>query len=97
MLLLAIIDSGSGATRWSAAPPAAVASGRCLRRHDYFSQISCWTPYSYQQQVPPATESSTPLRPAEHLATCARLPAILALLVLTIRTNKEHVQSCSSY
>jgi hypothetical protein len=43
MLLLAIIVSGSGATRWSAAPPAAVASGRCLRRHDYFSQISCWT------------------------------------------------------
>jgi len=37
MLLLAIIVSGRGATRWSAAPSAAVASGCSRRRHDYFS------------------------------------------------------------
>jgi len=37
MLLLAIIVSGGGATRWSAAPSAAVASGCSRRRHDYFS------------------------------------------------------------
>jgi hypothetical protein len=37
MLLLAIIVSGRGATRWSAAPSAAVASGCGRRRHDYFS------------------------------------------------------------